>query len=251
MRLNKEKIILLSGSIGIGIISLFITLIVYNVQMFNLEKDNVKVNNEVKSDIVLNDMLTEEEKIIAQNLIMELENLEKTSNENTNKDEADMMPVVDESNNQDKNIQDEVIETVAKADSEISFLKPVDGTIGMIFSDERLVYSKTLDEWVTHKAIDILAPVNAEVKASADGKIIDISESVKYGFTITIEHKNGYTSKYSGIKENTFFKIGDNVKQGDVIAEIAEASGFEISEGSHLHFELLKDGKNVEPSFSE
>ena len=43
-------------------------------------------------------------------------------------------------------------------------------------------------------------------------------------------------------------KVGDRVERGEVIATVAEANGNEYKDGAHLHFEMLVDGENVDPS---
>lgn len=278
----KERWILLGGTIGIGAISLAITLMVYNVQLSNESKQEIKED----SRIVYNDNLTEEQRRVAENLIAELDKLEiasstsaveedeagdklKQSVDNTKNDGSNQNnmtttnetnQIQNESNLENveivyntklKNSDDEqlVVETIAKANKKISFVKPVEGEIGMIFSDEKLVYSKTLNEWLTHKALDILAEEGTDVKASADGTVKDMYNDTRYGYTIAVEHADGYVTKYSGITENGSLKIGKTLKQGDIISQISAPCGFEISEGCHLHFEVLKDGVNIEPEF--
>lgn len=276
----KERLMLLGGTVGIGIISLFITLTVYNVQLSNFNEPNTQKEEEPK--IINDDNLTDEQRKVAENLIAELDKLEIASSTNNLKEDNKANESAeddktkdnesignDKTQNNDKPIQivnndlvenrvdenniniddGEVIETNAKIKKEISFIKPLEGEIGMIFSDEKLVYSKTLNEWLTHKALDILAEEGSRVKASADGKIKDMYNDTRYGFTISLEHDDGYITKYSGVSENKSLKIGDSVKQGDVISNLSIASGFEVEEGSHLHFEVLKDGINVEPVF--
>lgn len=259
---NKEKFILFAGTVGIGLISLVITLSVYNVQ-FSKPKEKEYFKEEESSGITLDERLTDEQKMVAQNLIYELEKLEKNSENNTS-----IEPTTDEENSFADNQQnlitneedveyvkneiefdEDIIETIAKPNKKLTFIKPIDGEIGMNYSDERLVYSKTLEEWLTHKAIDFKADVGTEVKAIADGVITEMYVDKKFGFTIVIEHEKGYVSKYSGVIENDVLNVGNVLKQGDYISTVGEATGFEFDEGSHLHFEILKDGVNVEPQF--
>lgn len=301
MRKNKlkEKIILFGGTIGIGAISLAITLMVYNVQLNNEQKVNYKND----AEIVYNTDLTESQKIVVDNLIAELNKLEEKEGKenNVNKilnnttsekeinieindvtDETEKIEtsiymsndtkgienknpmninndlIIQEDKNENKNNEltnqenkNDVIETIAKVDKKISFIKPVEGDIGMSFSDNKLVYSKTLNEWLVHKGIDILTDKGTDVKMSEDGIIKDIYEDTRYGFTIVVEHDEGYLTKYSGVKNNETLKIGMKLKQGDIISQVSEACGFEIGEGSHLHFEILKDGVNVNPEFEQ
>lgn len=291
----KERLILLGGTIGIGAVSLAITLTVYNNQI-NSMKNN---ENEEKNKIVFNDDLTVEQRLVANNLIKKLEELEEKPNENISlADEAtsqndDIEKSIESNENNEENIEakvvktttdniignssnkkdvenstnekeskndksnsqndsdftSNVIETSAKVNKKITFIKPVEGDIGMIFSDDKLVYSKTLEEWLTHKAIDILGNVGTDVKVSADGVVKDMYDDTRYGYTIVIEHEDGYITKYSGVNKNSSLTIGTKLKQGEIFTQISENCGFEIGEGSHLHYEVLKDDKNIKPEF--
>jgi hypothetical protein len=97
-----------------------------------------------------------------------------------------------------------------------------------------------------HQAIDIAAKEGTPVLASADGIIVKrefIEEGKGYGRVIIIKHDNTYSTVYAQLSE---FKVnlGDKVKQGDVIGLVGHSG---ISTGPHLHYEVLKDGKNVDP----
>jgi murein DD-endopeptidase MepM/ murein hydrolase activator NlpD len=53
---------------------------------------------------------------------------------------------------------------------------------------------------------------------------------------------------YRFVSETEGMKVGDKVEKGDVIATVAEATGEEYKDGAHLHFEVWKDGVNVDPA---
>ena len=53
---------------------------------------------------------------------------------------------------------------------------------------------------------------------------------------------------YRFVTEAEGLKVGDKVAKGDVIATVAEANGDEYKDGAHLHFEILKNNKNVDPA---
>ncbi len=127
------------------------------------------------------------------------------------------------------------------------FAKPVEGEILREFAKENLVYSPTLDEWITHNGIDILADKTTVVKASADGTISSIKNDPRYGLTVVIEHANGFSSVYSNLLTAEFIEEGETVKQGQTIATVGNTATFEIADESHLHFEILKDNVQVDP----
>lgn len=95
-----------------------------------------------------------------------------------------------------------------------------------------------------HRGIDIKAKKGTPVIATADGTI----ELVKYqpsgyGKFILIEHGNIYQTKYAQL-ESYIVKTSDQVKQGDVIGYVGSSGR---STAPHLHYEVYKDGKVVDP----
>ena len=102
-------------------------------------------------------------------------------------------------------------------------------------------------EKMMHKAVDIKAPKGTPVYATADGLIrnvtLDYEEGKGYGMYIIIDHENGYSTLYSQLSEYNI-KEGSEVKQGDVIGYVGSSG---ISTGPHLHYEVMKDGENVNP----
>ena len=82
-----------------------------------------------------------------------------------------------------------------------------------------------------------------------DGVVESIyRDDVLTGTEITIDHGNGVKSVYRFIAVADGLSVGTNVKRGDVIATVAEATGEEYKDGAHLHFEILKEGKQVDPT---
>lgn len=127
------------------------------------------------------------------------------------------------------------------------FIMPVEGKIQMDYAMDRLLYSKTLDEWRTHSGIDIEAPRGEVVKAVLDGYVKEIKEDPCYGITITIDHENGYKSIYSNLASATMVSINQKVKAGDPISSVGNTALFECMDPPHLHYEVVKDDKLVDP----
>lgn len=272
----KEKLYLILGSVGIGLASLAITLTIYNVKIAKTNKiskanyEVAKVDKSNDTEVKIDERLTDEQKEVAKNLIAKLDELSKNNSskkENLDDEELEVktpeinvpkgkenvekIDEVQEKNNElDENTEPlEVIETFAKSNKSDKFLFPASGEIGMDFSNDKLVFSSTLEEWIVHNGIDIINDKGTLVYAAKDGKIEKMYEDIKYGYTISISHDDGYVTKYSGVDKNENLKVGDSVKKGDLISKISEAHGFEMDEGSHLHFEVLKDGAYIKPEF--
>ena len=96
-----------------------------------------------------------------------------------------------------------------------------------------------------HYGIDIAAPKNTPVKATADGFIIESDWTLETGNTIVIQHENNMVSFYKHNSSN-LKKVGDKVKAGEAVAIIGNTG--EQTTGPHLHFEIWKDGKPVNPA---
>ncbi|NLM43261.1 MAG: M23 family metallopeptidase [Clostridiales bacterium] len=128
-----------------------------------------------------------------------------------------------------------------------TMIAPVFGTICLDFSDTQLVYSKTLDMWTTHDGIDIKAEEGSQVRAVMDGVISEITNDPQWGMTIAIDHGGGVTTIYSNLSTLDMVTLGQEVKKGDVISGVGRTAIIEIAEEPHLHFEIMKDGKNLDP----
>lgn len=144
--------------------------------------------------------------------------------------------------------QDNTTQSTTKETKEVSFTKPVEGDVIREFAKDNLVYSETLQEWVTHLGIDIKANKTTVVKASANGTIRSIKNDPRYGLTIIIDHDDGYQTIYSNLLTTEFVVEGEKVKQGQSIGTVGNTAVFEISDESHLHFEILKDSEQLDPN---
>lgn len=130
---------------------------------------------------------------------------------------------------------------------ELSFEKPVEGEIIKAFAKDDLVYSETLQEWTTHLGIDIKADKTTVVKAAEAGTVKTIKNDPRYGLTITIEHDNGYQTVYANLLSSEFVVEGEKVEKGQSIGTVGNTATFEIADEPHLHFEMLKDGVQIDP----
>ena len=131
---------------------------------------------------------------------------------------------------------------------ELSFERPVEGEIVREFAQENLVYSETLEEWVTHNGIDIKADKTTVVKAAEAGVVKSIKNDPRYGLTIVIEHDDVYQTVYSNLLTSEFVVEGETVEKGQSIGTVGNSAVFEIADEPHLHFEILKDAIAVDPA---
>lgn len=139
----------------------------------------------------------------------------------------------------------EPVSVVVQAEESGQFCDPLtDMTILFGYVTDTLYYNEAYGDWRTHNGIDISAPVGCGVNAVSHGTVIDVCDT-SYGKTVKIEHADGFISIYSQLGDVTV-NIGDTVDMGAVIGTIGESTG-ENAKESHLHFELHKDGKPVNP----
>ena len=151
-------------------------------------------------------------------------------------------------NNNVNNTQNAVSEqNEAQNVKELSFQRPVEGEIVREFAQDNLVYSATLEEWVTHNGIDIKADKTTVVKSAEAGVVKSIKNDPRYGLTIVIEHDDVYQTVYSNLLTSEFVVEGETVEKGQSIGTVGNSAVFEIADEPHLHFEILKDSVQVDP----
>lgn len=269
--LDTKKILYIAGSIlSVAIIGFVITFFVYGN---NLKKENT---NLAKLDTNITSGYTEGTEEASSSLgrtVNEMENVlenegsskvqsntinetnttkyavntssveNKKANENTTKTKEDTSK--SDTTKSETNKKDETKTETKVADP--TFKRPVAGEIIREFAKDKLVYSNTLAEWVTHNGIDIKANKTTVVKAAADGTVKSIKNDPRYGLTVVVAHTNGFTTVYSNLLTAEFVVEGENIKQGQTVGTVGNTASFEISDEAHLHFEIVKDGEYLDP----
>lgn len=138
------------------------------------------------------------------------------------------------------------------AEEKLSFSNPVKSDTALLTNEyamDHLIYSVTLDQYMTHSGVDIEAPEDTQVVAMADGCVTSVYTDDRYGKSIEITHSDnsGLVSVYSNLSTNEMVEVGDTVKAGQIIGGVGCTGLFESLEPSHLHLEMLKDGVYVNP----
>ncbi len=99
-----------------------------------------------------------------------------------------------------------------------------------------------------HKGVDFAAPEGTQVLAVAAGLVTWAGPREGYGNLVEIEHGKGYSTRYAH-NSVILVKVGDQVQRGDAIAQVGSTGR---STGPHVHFEVLRDGVQIDPmSFVE
>lgn len=132
--------------------------------------------------------------------------------------------------------------------SSTGYIVPVFGETILEFAQDKLVYSKTLEEWRAHSGVDIAADRGTAVKAVTNGVVSDVKNDPRLGITVIIDHQNGIKSVYSNLASDNMVYPNLKVSQGEVIGSVGNTAYFESVEQSHLHFEVWKNNAPVDPS---
>ena len=129
----------------------------------------------------------------------------------------------------------------------VIYMTPLAGALGEGYSNDALVFSETMDDWRTHTGIDFLANVGDTVCAIGGGMVTDFYYDELTGHTMEITHPDGCISVYCGLSETVFAETGQTVMAGDAIGTVGDDLPFESAEEPHLHLEVIKDGRRIDP----
>ncbi len=95
-----------------------------------------------------------------------------------------------------------------------------------------------------HKGIDIAGKAGSDVLALGDGVVIWSGKRNGYGNLVEIDHGKGYITRY-GHNREPLVQAGDTVRKGQAVALMGSTGR---STGPHVHIEVLRDGKQVNPA---
>jgi murein DD-endopeptidase MepM/ murein hydrolase activator NlpD len=121
------------------------------------------------------------------------------------------------------------------------FMLPVEGqpTSGFGMRLHPMDYAERL-----HAGMDIAAPAGTPIQAAAAGQVAFSGMQAGYGNVVVIQHAEGYTTLYAHNTAN-LVSVGTTVNRGQPIATVGSTGR---STGPHLHFEVRKDGKQLDPT---
>ncbi len=251
LSIRISKLNLVSSILGlIIVISIIITLLIVftDIKQIIPGFDRNLRNNIVKNSITVDSLKTELEKrdrffVSIQNIIngTEEENTEiELPNDTISQRSYDIKFETSEKEQEfRKKIEDEERFNLLISDhnkpkhENIKLFPPV---IGLI--------SQSFDATHQHYGIDIVAKPNSKISAVLDGTIIFTGWTIKTGHVIQVQHANNLISIYKHNVE-LLKKTGQHVKAGEAIAIIGNTG--ELSSSTHLHFELWKGGKPLNP----
>lgn len=132
--------------------------------------------------------------------------------------------------------------------------------LGLNIQQESLLAGKPIDKgWLSsyygmrkdpfsgepamHKGVDFAGSSGSKVIATGAGIVTWSGERYGYGFLVEVDHGNGLKTRY-GHNKSLKVKVGDVVTKGQTIALMGNTGR---STGAHVHYEVLKNGKQVDP----
>lgn len=95
-----------------------------------------------------------------------------------------------------------------------------------------------------HAGVDFAGKYGTDIISVAAGVVVESTEKSGYGGTVVVNHGNGFKTLYAHNKEN-LVNVGDVVKKGQVIALMGSSGR---ATGPHVHFEVFKHGRKVDPA---
>lgn len=122
-----------------------------------------------------------------------------------------------------------------------TYIKPIYGGRASSGFGKRTAPTKGASTY--HKGQDWATAVGTPVMASCGGRVTKAGWGSGYGYVIYIDHEDGKQTRYAHLSK-ILVKTGDYVKQGQ---RIALSGNTGITSGPHLHFEILVNGKQVNP----
>lgn len=95
-----------------------------------------------------------------------------------------------------------------------------------------------------HTGVDFAAPVGTPIYATGNGKVVKVENNRSgYGLMVVVDHGYGYETLYAHMSRFNV-RPGQTVKRGDVIGFVGNTG---VSQGPHLHYEVLKNGRAINP----
>lgn len=248
---SRNLLFLVGGFLLLIILTFVITFVIYNNKLKNSTYSTLTA--EKIAELVPNDIESSEQDIeqasteIGKTIEEVINTMENKIEENQNDTKENIEKTTSVQTEENNKQTEEVVEKpVVIKDPE--FVRPVDGEIARNFAKDTLIYSETLDEWITHLGIDIKADRTTVVKSSEKGKVTAIKNDPRYGLTVIVEHVNGFKTVYSNLLTTEFVSEGEEIEKGQSIGTVGNSASFEICDEPHLHFEILKDNVNVDPT---
>jgi murein DD-endopeptidase MepM/ murein hydrolase activator NlpD len=95
-----------------------------------------------------------------------------------------------------------------------------------------------------HAGVDLRAAYGTEVPAAAAGEVTFAGDQTGYGTTVVVRHGDGFETRYAHLSSSEV-QAGDQVQAGQSVGRVGNSGR---STGAHLHFEVRRNGQQVDPA---
>ncbi len=243
---NKRPFKLTKGGLYIALCccALIIAAIGYAGNNQNIDNENDSILDIADSDI------TEKQSEISLDYDTDFQTDTDTVTVNDNVSDEPADETVVEITEEDTVSESDTTETAVSKTVEVEEFKlkmPVEGSVLYSFSGEDLIYNETLSDWRTHNGIDISCDADSAIYSAAAGVVTDIFDN-ELGKNVQIDHQNGYVTVYANLSDQIEVAVGDSVSEGTLIGKAGSESVGDFTSGPHLHFELMCNGKYLDPT---
>jgi murein DD-endopeptidase MepM/ murein hydrolase activator NlpD len=175
--------------------------------------------------------------LLYKNLSASMGANEKKSNKTPGNDPASTTPVPSQAS-------PDASDASHETEREISDLQlPISAPISSVFGLRRDPFSHKA---TFHKGLDLAAPEGMQVVPALAGTVISAEYENGYGNTVLVQHAEGIQTRYAHLASMNV-KVGDTVDSKHILGTVGNTGR---STGSHLHFEVMRMGKAVDPLLS-
>lgn len=130
----------------------------------------------------------------------------------------------------------------SEAYPDVDFIWPVSGEISSIFGLRRFFNEQ---ERNPHTGLDIAAPEGTDIRAPADGTVIEAGDFFFSGNMVYIDHGQGFISLYAHLSRIDV-NPGDVLHRGDILGAVGQTGRVT---GPHLHFAVMSNGVLIDPVY--
>lgn len=123
---------------------------------------------------------------------------------------------------------------------------PVEGRVLRAYDAQESVYWQQLAVWQTHTGLDVAGEAGESVKACMDGMVESAAYDAMWGWRVSIAHEGDRISRYAGLA-HCGVQPGESVRRGQVIGTLLEKIPCEAEMDTHLHLEMIREGKHQDP----
>jgi beta-lactamase regulating signal transducer with metallopeptidase domain len=140
---------------------------------------------------------------------------------------------------------DKSLKEVYTMSDNVPSISPIDVTdYKKITSGFGMRMHPVLKKEMMHNGMDFSAETGTAIKSTANGTVRSAKYADAYGNRVIIDHGSGFSTSYNQM-EKYLVEAGQTVKKGEVIGYVGSTG---LSTGPHLHYEVMKDGKFVDPA---